>query len=145
MQTVYLLQIIFIIIFIYVIYDIYDYSCLFGDCDYDDDTEDIKKQEPKPEPKPIKHLELKGMNNIQNNVSKVLTYSDNQYVHNDGFVNELMYKPKADILELEDDMSSIIDDDIPLNATSCDFSTDLPIANINVNYLMDKKTSKLTL
>lgn len=143
MQTIYLLQIIFIIVFVYVIYDMYDYSCLFSDCGYDDETVDIKKIEPKARTQPIKHLELQGLNNIENNVSKVITYSDNQYVHNDGFVNELMYKPKGDILDLEDVPSSITDDDIPLNEASCELSSDLPIANINVNYLIDKKTSKL--
>jgi hypothetical protein len=143
MQTIYLLQIIFIIVFVYVIYDMYDYSCLFSDCGYDDETVDIKETEPKARTQPIKHLELQGLNNIENNVSKVITYSDNQYVHNDGFVNELMYKPKGDILDLEDVPSSITDDDIPLNEASCELSSDLPIANINVNYLLDKKTSKL--
>lgn len=138
MQTVYLLQIIFIAVFIYIIYDMYDYSCLFNDCGYEGDSEYPIKKKAKLQPIQQQPAAI----HPDNNVSKVYTYNDNEFIDNDGFVNELMFKPKPNKLEFDDDNIPLTND-IPLNSPSCELSSDLPIANININYLLDKKTSKL--
>lgn len=74
--------------------------------------------------------------------SSVYLYEDDTNVSNKGFVNELIYKPQTnDTLPYAP--VNIIDKPLQLNPPVCVLSTDLPIANINVNYFLDKNTTKL--
>ena len=115
----------------------YDYSCLFNDCGYEnDDTEHHVKKKAKIDSMPVTKPD--------NNTSKVQIYTDNEFIENDGFINELMFKPKPNKLEFDFDNDTHPVINIPLNSPSSELSSDLPIANININYLLDKKTSKLT-
>lgn len=66
------------------------------------------------------------------------------HITNKGFVNELIYKPKTKLDNVNIDIK-LIDDkfkNIPLNQT-CKTSTELPIANINIPYFLSENTSKL--
>lgn len=68
-------------------------------------------------------------------------YDDKQFINNKGFVNELMYKPEIKSSYINDE-TIMIPNNIPLNEKHKDES-DLPIANINVEYLLNKSTTKL--
>jgi hypothetical protein len=69
---------------------------------------------------------------------------ENGYVKNKGFVNETIYKPKMDDSQLLFE-TKLIENSVPLNDNACILSSDLPLGNIHVNYLINKNTSKLSL
>ena len=69
---------------------------------------------------------------------------DNGYVKNKGFVDETMYKPDVDTSQLKFE-TKLIKNHIPMNDDRCTLSSDLPIGNIHVNYLINKNSSKLSL
>jgi hypothetical protein len=76
---------------------------------------------------------------------EMLLYDENiGYVKNKGFLNEIIYKPDFDYSRLEFE-SGIMKNNVPLNDESCVFSTDLPIGNIHVTYLLNNNTTKLSL
>lgn len=62
-------------------------------------------------------------------------------IRNNGYVNELMYKP---VTEGSVNFQNILletQPSLPLNGNGCKLSKDLPIGNINVEYLLQNKTS----
>jgi len=70
-------------------------------------------------------------------------YEDNNNIKQKGFVNEMIYKPEQDISELKFE-NKLIENNMPLNVPECqETSTDLPIANINVHFLMNHQSSRL--
>ena len=70
-------------------------------------------------------------------------YEDNNIIRQRGFVNEMIYKPEHDISDLKFE-NKLIENNEVLNVPQCQkVSSDLPIANINVHYLMNHQTSKL--
>jgi hypothetical protein len=86
--------------------------------------------------------------NIQNIQNKVRCPPDTrcQYIpviKNKGYVNDMMYKPDHDMSELRFE-NKLIENNEPLNDSICKTnSVDLPLSNINVNYLLKYNTSKL--
>ena len=76
--------------------------------------------------------------------SNAYLYKDGNYIHNKGFVNELMYKPNTRVDDNFIFENKLINNNMPLNSPKCEFSTDLPIANINVNYMLNRDSTKLT-
>ena len=61
-----------------------------------------------------------------------------------GFVNELIYKPKNSMSEFSFE-TGVINNPISLNEfIDCEESTNLPLGNINVNYLVKNNLSKLS-
>lgn len=69
---------------------------------------------------------------------------DINYINNKGFINEIIYKPSLNTESLIFEDNKIISD-IDLNDNSYAESQDLPIGNINVEYLLKNNTSKLSL
>lgn len=69
-------------------------------------------------------------------------YEDNVMINNKGFVNELIYKPSMESPKYE---TMLIQNDKDLNDRSSQLSSDLPIGNVNVNYLLKNNTSKIIL
>lgn len=139
MKIIYLVGIILVAVIAYSIYDLYHLSCLFGiDCHEDDeDAHDVKHnivqpQEPKQQPK-------------QATINRANLYHESQYVPNKGFLNELIFKHPVYSDELEQTSNTITNNipSVPLNSPSCELSTDLPIANINVRYMLSKNTTML--
>lgn len=61
-------------------------------------------------------------------------------INNKGYVNELMYKPTENSVVFQNVLLQS-EPSIPLNGNGCKVSKDLPIANINVEYLIHNKTS----
>lgn len=71
-------------------------------------------------------------------------YEDSSVINNKGFVNELMYKPTDHSTDYEFGFNEITNPSIPLNDV-CEDTTNLPIRNINVNFLLENKEAKLIL
>jgi hypothetical protein len=94
----------------------------------------------------IHHKQMIKNQNIQskNRCAPSEMIYENGYVKNKGFVNETIYKPTMDSSQLEFD-TKLIENTIPLNDNSCVLSSDLPLGNIHINYLINKSTSKLSL
>ena len=148
-----ILGLIICIVFIYFIYSSYDMGSIF---DYEDENDVVKPKVRNdlsyPTPSKINaQAQTKPESCGAKKDSQVQMYEDNQYVNNKGFVNELMYKPKNPLeLDSEYEDTTLLDPQdsdvlsVPsLNSPQCELSTDLPLANVNVAYLLDKKTSKL--
>ena len=69
-------------------------------------------------------------------------YDDKTTINNKGFINELMYKPNMNLSELNFE-NSLIKNNISLNSNTCVQEGDLPVGNINVEYLLTKNTTLL--
>ncbi len=140
MDTAYIILGFFICIFlIYIIW--YSYEM---DMEYDDDDQEIRDIKNDL----VRHREqivIRCKPEERKPVKKINTYENNQYISNRSFVNELIYKPEITLNQVEQPKPIIgdIDDLKSISNPTCEFSNDLPIANINVNYLLDKNTSKL--
>lgn len=72
---------------------------------------------------------------------KIALYSDGATIKNKGFHNELIYKPSIHSSELHFE-NSLVKNNYPLN-TEDDEDPELPIANINVAYMIKNETTKL--
>ena len=96
----------------------------------------LQKQNNKNDSKKVKRLV-----DISVPDKNITLYDDKQFIDNKGFVNELMYKPEIKSTYIHDE-TIMIPNNIPLNET-CKEEGDLPIANINVEYLLKKSTTKL--
>ena len=67
-------------------------------------------------------------------------YEETKKINNKGFVNELIYKPEQTTNEVHF-VSGFTKNDVPLNMHDDEIiDTSLPIANINVNYLLQNST-----
>ena len=68
------------------------------------------------------------------------------HIKNKGFVNELIYKPNVSSIYIDDYFNENNNqDNISLNDPSYIISQNIPIGNINVNYLLKYNTSKLSI
>lgn len=93
------------------------------------------------------------VNNIQskpkcNDTKDIYLYDEDIVnIRNKGFLNELIYKPSANTTQLSEIYinDKILSPEIPLNDDSYTKSQDLPIGNINIQYLLNKNTSKLSM
>ncbi len=141
MESIYIfIGAVIIIIFLYLIYDSYDMSCLF-DCD----------EKPVQSYNHVKTTVRCPPLEIQSKHSKPIvpinTYDETSTVNNKGFVNELMYKPNTELNEYKFETNDYPDDSsvrsVPLNPT-CELSTDLPLQNVHISYLLQKNTVRLT-
>jgi hypothetical protein len=76
--------------------------------------------------------------------NNILLHKSSSHVRNKGFVNELIHKPESYTDEIEY-QSSLIEEEYRTNLNDEDYkrSVDLPIANINVAYLLENNTTKL--
>lgn len=72
----------------------------------------------------------------------ITLYDDNDKVNNKGFVNELIYKPTMESPRYD---TMLIENTMQLNDSSCKLSSDLPLGNINVNYMLKNNTSKINM
>lgn len=88
--------------------------------------------------KPIQEIRIEKKNPSES----IALYGDNDSINNKGFVNELIYRP---IMESPKYDTMLIENDMKLNDTSCKLSSDLPLGNINVNYMLQNNTSKIKL
>lgn len=79
---------------------------------------------------------------VKQEANVVNLYNESEYIDNKGFVNELMYKPKFHS-SVEYDNIEIVP--LKANENVSTKSIDLPIANININYMLKNNTTKLTL
>lgn len=72
-------------------------------------------------------------------------YDERDIIKNKGFLNDMIYKPKQDMSELKFE-NQLIENRMPLNHPMChdELSTDLPLSNVNVNYLLKYNTAKLS-
>lgn len=61
------------------------------------------------------------------------------HIPNKGYVDDTIFKPKTDYSELKFE-NTLIKNTMPLNDNSCILSTPLPIANINVYYLLNNES-----
>lgn len=80
----------------------------------------------------------------EKNSEEMHIHDDTNRVANKGFVNELMYKPDAKNGNTIKYQSKLVEDEyktVGLNHKK--HSYDLPIANIDVNYLMDTDRTRL--
>jgi hypothetical protein len=134
MKTIYVLAIFMIVVFSFIIYDMYDVSCYFKESGCIDENN-------KPITSKVKNTIRCLPDSLNANVN---LYEDGNYIHNKGFVNELMYKPNNAVDNNYVFENKLLVNNIPLNSPKCEFSTDLPIANINVNYMLHKDNTKLT-
>lgn len=132
MKTIYVLAIFLIVVFSFIIYDMYDVSCYFKESGCIDETS--KPNSPK----------VKNTIRCLPDSLNVNLYEDGNYIHNKGFVNELMYKPSTEVDNNFVFENKLLVNNMPLNSPKCEFSTDLPIANINVNYMLHRDNTKLT-
>lgn len=102
-------------------------------------------------PPPFKPDKIYKIENIDRDV---LIYNDSDYIKNVGFKNELIYNQRS--LQTPDINSKLnrqydsilikngdecIDKNICYDFKHKEYKTDLPIANINVKYLLDKNNS----
>ena len=73
-------------------------------------------------------------------------YNDNQVVKQKGFLNELMYKPQYNMSELQFE-NKLINNKMSMSNSECEDNPteNLPIANVNVHYLLQYNTAKLSL
>ena len=70
-------------------------------------------------------------------------YNEHDVIRHKGFINEMIYKPKQNISELQFE-NMLIENTMPLNEPICQInSTELPISNVNVNYLLKNQTDML--
>jgi len=74
----------------------------------------------------------------------ITIYDDNSNINNKGFVNELMYKPSDHKTDYQFNFNEITNPSIPLNGI-CENDTNLPIRNVNINFLLKNKEAKLIL
>lgn len=79
---------------------------------------------------------------VKQEANNVNLYDESDYIDNKGFVNELMYKPKFHSNVKYNNMEIVPLKDTEYVSTK---SIDLPIANININYMLKNNTTKLTL
>jgi hypothetical protein len=152
MKSVYLLGIMLILVFVLGTYQSFSMSNLYDtEYDYDNAKQEtnnpVKYSNLPAEPGQLRvHSQPDGRADATadacpENKSSVQLYDEDQYVYNKGFVNELMYKPETN--GTVPYAPAMIQNNMPLNPGVCTFSTDLPIANINVNYFLDKNTTRL--
>lgn len=73
---------------------------------------------------------------------KTFIYEEKAQIQNKGFVNELMYKPNTKF-QADDQFKPLITNTVSLNDTHRAFSSDLPMANINISYLSNSVNGKL--
>lgn len=107
------------------------------------ETNDVQIK--KPEHKYNDYLAKSVINKVRCPPKELLLYDDSMgYVKNKGFLNEIIYKPEFDYSQLQF-ASGITKNTMPLNDNSCAYSKDLPIGNIHVSYLINKKSTKLSL
>lgn len=136
MKIIFIIGFILFAIIAYSMYDMYHLSCLFGeDCKYDDNH--IKQNQ----------VITQNSDQIQPSIklNSAQLYKENQCVQNNGFVNELMFKYNTYTDDLKQTSNTITKDvpSVPLNPPNCQLSSDLPIANINVRYMLQKNTTML--
>ena len=118
----------------------YHLSCLFSnDCDYNDgpnepNATNATSSFAKPQSETLEKPQESKLNTAS-------MYKENQYISNKGFVNELIFKHPQYSDELSNNITTNFTD-IPLNSV-CQTSADLPIANINVKYMLGKNTTML--
>jgi hypothetical protein len=142
MKTIYAIGIILFIVIAYSIYDLYHLSCLFGiDCT----DEEIDNTPVVPTQSSVSKEAVLEQKPKDAKLNSAAIYQDNQYVPNKGFVNELIFKYPTYSDELKQTSNDITNNvpNSPLNPVTCKMSTDLPIANINVNYMLQKNTNLL--
>jgi hypothetical protein len=165
MKSVYILGILLFAVFILLTYQSYSLNNLYNDNQvYEEDrkyapiantksntnanTKNIDYSKGPAHPGQLKALSQLDGNSYQNSQcdapivkSSVHLYQEDEDVQNKGFVNELIFKPESN--SALPYAPIIIEKQMPLNTQVCVLSTDLPIANINVNYFLDKNTTKL--
>jgi len=132
-----ILAIFIIVLFAFIIYDMYDISCYFSEngCSAPiNENNDVI---------PDKNYNIHKEDKIRCPPASLNLYKDGRYIQNKGFVNELMYRPNNETNDEFVFETTLIKNDVPLNNPKCEFSTDLPIANINVNYMLKKDSTKL--
>ncbi len=85
-------------------------------------------------------------NNNKDKKNDIDLYQDNEHLDNRGFINEIIYKPATELKYIDYEKYHISDDinDIK-DIDDHEKSKDLPLGNINVNYLLKYNTSKLSL
>lgn len=88
--------------------------------------------------KPIKKISIEKKKPSET----IALYDDNDKINNKGFVNELIYKPSMKSPKYD---TMLIENKMRLNDDSCKLSSDLPLGNINVNYMLQNNTSKIQL
>jgi hypothetical protein len=159
MKSVYILGILLIAVFILWTYQSYSLNNLYNDSQiYEEDVPIIAQKYDKNidySRMPAQPGQLRVSSQPDGNAhqtgqcdsptihSSVPLYQEDEDMQpsNKGFVNELIYKPPASgNLPYA---PALIENTVPLNSPLCQLSTDLPIANINVNYFLDKNTTKL--
>jgi hypothetical protein len=133
MKTIYVVAVFLIVVFSFIIYDMYDMSCYFKETECTDEKSTSNT--------PIVKNTIRCLPDELN--SNANLYKDGNYISNKGFVNELMYKPNTGVDDNFVFENKLIDNKMPLNSPKCEFSTDLPIANINVNYMLHRDSTKL--
>jgi hypothetical protein len=134
MKTIYVVAVFLIVVFSFIIYDMYDMSCYFKESGYTDETSTSNTAK-------VTNTIRCLPDDLNSNAN---LYKNGNYIHNKGFVNELMYKPNTRVGDNFVFENKLIDNNMPLNSPKCEFSTDLPIANINVNYMLNRDSTKLT-
>ena len=137
MKIIYLVGIILFAVIAYSIYDLYHLSCLFSydtGCDIAAD----KKNEL------AVNTQIRPVGPV-GPLNKADLYKESQCISNKGFVNELIYKHPTYSDELQQTSSTLTDSVpvLPLNPGTCQLSSDLPIANIHVKYMLGKNTTML--
>lgn len=74
---------------------------------------------------------------------QIILYEDVGHIYNKGFIDETIFKPKSEQSSLKFE-SMLIKNDVPLNDyNNCSPPKALPIANINVKYLLDNNKISL--
>lgn len=164
MKSVYILGILLFAVFILWTYQSYSLNSLYDDQVYEEDSKytpvansnansnanskNIDYSKGPAHPGQLKASSQPDGNSYQNSQcdapivkSSVHLYQEDEDVQNKGFVNELIFKPESN--SALPYAPIIIEKQMPLNTQVCVLSTDLPIANINVNYFLDKNTTKL--
>jgi hypothetical protein len=139
MESIYILiGAIVIIIFLYLIYESYDMSCIF-DCEEPSHEPVLNSKIYKARCPPPQETQVHAKPIVPIN-----TYDEKTNVKNKGFVNELMYRPNTEMYEYNFETNDYPNDrNVPLNPT-CDLSTDLPLPNVHISYLLQKNSARLT-
>jgi hypothetical protein len=89
----------------------------------------------KPNPKKISLNRYPKTDNIS-------IYDDNSNINNKGFVNELMFRPSDHEADYQLYFNEITTPSMPLNEI-CENTTNLPIGNVNIHFLLKNKEAKL--
>lgn len=117
-------------------YSLYD-KCI--DCNHLNKNKDRVRCPPKyPKQKPTRIVL-----NENKKTANISIYQEDSIVKNKGFINELMYKPVDNNIDYKFQNNEITNPSIPLNDL-CD-TKNLPIANVNINFLLKNKDAKLIL